>query len=274
MPAKCPFCGNPIVREEGEAVARCTGGFSCPSRLREHLFHFAGRGGMDIEGLGFKTVDMLLSEGLVEDTADLFTLDPSDLLEREGWGEVSVRNLMESIDAARHRPLARLITALGIPLVGSTVARSLARRFRSMERLLDASEEEIGAIDGIGPEIARSVRSWATDPENRRVVEKLAAAGVDLADPEAEGVDSALLEGVTLVITGTLDGFSRDAARIAVEDRGGKVTSSVSSKTDAVVAGESPGSAKTQKAEELGVPIVDEGVFVRLLHEGRSGLDS
>lgn len=272
MPKTCPFCGNPIVRNEGEAVARCSGGFGCPVRIREYLFHFAGRGGMDIEGLGFKTVDLLLSQGWVKDPADVFTLDPERLLAVEGWGEVSVRNLMASIDAARHRSLARVITALGIPLVGGTVARSLARRFRTMAALLDASEEEIGSIDGIGPEIVHSVRAWTKDRDNRKMVAKLAAAGVDLADPEAAGVDGGLLAGVTAVITGTLAGFSREAARVAIEERGGKVTSSVSARTTVVVAGEAPGAAKVQKAEELGVPMIDESGFVRLLADGPAAI--
>ncbi len=272
MPTACPFCGNPIVRNEGEAVARCSGGFSCPFRIREYLFHFAGRGGMDIEGLGFKTVDLLLSQGWVKDPADVFTLKPERLLALEGWGEVSVRNLMASIDAARHRSLARVITALGIPLVGGTVARSLARRFRTMTALLDATEEEIGSIDGIGPEIVQSVRAWTKDRTNRRLIAKLAAAGVDLADPEPIGVDGGMLSGVTAVITGTLEGFSREAARAAVEERGGKVTSSVSARTTVVVAGEAPGAAKVQKAQELGVPMIDEAGFLRLLAEGPGAL--
>ena len=204
MPADCPFCGSPITRRPGEAVARCTGGFACPSRLREYLAHFAGRGGMDIEGLGYKTIDMLLRERLIADPADLFSLGKDDLISRERWGEVSVGNLLAAIDGARDRPLARLLTALGIPLVGGTVARVLARRFRRLDALLAASEEDLSAVEGIGPEIARSLRAWADDPDSRRLVAKLAAAGVRLADPEEEGVDRGLLAGVTLVITGTL----------------------------------------------------------------------
>ncbi len=272
MPNTCPFCGNPIVRIDGEAVARCTGGFSCPVRLREYLFHFAGRGGMDIEGLGFKTIDTLLSQGWITDPADLFTLDPKLLLGLEGWGEVSVRNLMASIEAARHRPLARVITALGIPLVGGTVARALARRFRSLDALLDASAEDIGSIAGVGPEIVQSVRAWCGDPRNRRLVERLAAGGVDLSESGSAGVDGGLLTGITVVITGTLAGYSRDEARVAVEERGGKVTSSVSAKTTAVVAGESPGAAKIERAGELGIPIVDESLFATLLTRGRHAL--
>jgi len=267
MPARCPFCGSPIVRREGEAVARCTGGLACPSRLREYLSHFAGRGGMDIEGLGYKTIDMLLREGLIADPADVFALTKDDLISRERWGEVSVGNLLAAIDAARDRPLARLLTALGIPLVGGTVARALARRFRSLEALMAASEEELGAIEGIGPEIVRSLRAWSADPDSRRLVEKLRAAGVRLADAAEVGVDRGLLAGVTLVITGTLEGYSRDQARAAVEDRGGRVVASVSRKTTAVVVGESPGS-KAQKAQELGVPELDEAAFARLLAEG------
>lgn len=273
MPKTCPFSGHPIVRVEGEAVARCTGGFDCPSRLREYLAHFASRGGVDIEGLGYQTVDMLMQRGLVTSPADIYTLQPDDLLGEEGWGETSVGNLLAGISAAKDRPLGQLITALGIPLVGGTVARVLARRFRSMERLLAASDEEMAEVDGIGPEIARSVREWAHEPETAELVAKLAAAGVRLEDPEPEGIDLELLEGVTLVITGTLDGLSRDAAKTAVEDRGGKVTGSVSKKTSAVLAGASPGS-KLAKAEQLGVPVIDETVFARLLEEGPGALEA
>ncbi len=271
MPERCPFCDNPIVRVEGEAVARCTGGFECPSRLQEYIGHFASRGGVDIEGLGYKTVQLLLDRGLVSGPADIFTLDADDLLGEEGWGETSVANLLAGIAAAKDRPLGQLLTALGIPLVGGTVARLLARRFRSMDRLLAAAEEDLAAVEGIGPEIARSVREWASDPETPALVAKLRAAGVRLEDPEPEGVDQELLAGVTLVITGTLEGMSRDAAKTAVEDRGGKVTGSVSKKTTALLAGASPGS-KLAKAEELGVPVIDEEAFGRLLEEGRTAL--
>jgi len=271
MPARCPFCDSPIVRREGEAVARCTGGLACPSRLREYLAHFAGRGGMDIEGLGYKTIDMLLRAGLVADPADVFALSKDDLLSRERWGEVSVGNLLAAIDAARDRPLARLLTALGIPLVGGTVARVLARRFRSLDALMAASAEDLGSSEGIGPEIVRSLQAWSGDPGNRALVDKLRGAGVRLADEGEPGVDRGLLAGVTLVITGTLEGYSRDQARAAVEDRGGKVAGSVSKKTTAVVVGESPGS-KAQKAQDLGVPTLDEAGFSRLLAKGPGAL--
>jgi DNA ligase (NAD+) len=273
MPAACPFCGSPIVRPAGAAVARCTGGLACPSRLREYLFHFASRGAMDIEGLGYKTVDLLLAEGIVSDPAGLFTIDPEALLHREGWGETSVANLMASIEAAKDRPLARLLTALGIPLVGGTVARLLTRRFRSVEALAAASDDELAAIEGIGPEIVRSIRAWAEDPETLRLVSRLRAAGVRLSDPHPEGVDTTRLAGVTVVITGALEHFSRDEARAAVEDRGGRVTGSVSAKTSALVVGEAPGS-KLQKASDLGVPVLDEEGFTRLLAEGPAFLEA
>ena len=267
MPKKCPFCGNPIVQVEGEAVARCMGGFECPSRLREYLFHFSSRGGMDIEGLGYQTVDLLMTNGLISDPADIFTLQADDLLKFEGWGEVSVNNLLTEIDAAKDRPLARLLSALGIPLVGSTAARTLARRFPSIDKLMSASAPELEAVEGFGPEIAQSIRSWAGDKETKRLIKKLGAAGVRLADPEPEGGLDESLAGVTLVITGTLEGFSREAAKAAAEAKGAKVTGSVSKKTSALVAGSNAG-AKLTKAQDLEVAVIDEATFVRLLKDG------
>ena len=271
MPKKCPFCGNPIVQPEGEAKAKCTGGYTCPSRLREHLAHFAGRGAMDIEGLGYKTIDLLLTESIIDDPADIFTIDPDDLVGREGWGEVSVTNLLTGIDAARDREVARLIVGLGIDHVGGTVARVLARRFGGVDALAGAAAEDIEAIDGIGPEIAGAVVDWFDDVDNRRLVEKLRGAGVRMEDPIDESTAGALLAGVTVVLTGTLGGFTRDEAKAAIEDRGGKVTGSVSGKTSAVVAGDAPGS-KARHAEERGVPLLDEAAFVRLLEDGPSAL--
>jgi DNA ligase (NAD+) len=269
MPADCPFCGNPIVRPEGEKVARCTGGFACPSRVREWLSHFASRGGMDIEGMGYKTIDLLLREGLIRDPADIFLLQPADLSGFEGWGEVSIGNLMRGIDAARHRPVARLLMALGIRHVGGTVARLLARRFGSLPALMDASTDEIAAVEGVGPIIAASVAEWSADPDNRALVAKLGAAGVQLEDEAGEEAPAGdLLAGTTVVVTGTLSAMSREEAEAAVVARGGKASGSVSSKTSFLVVGDSPGAAKTSKAAELGVPILDEAAFQRLLAAG------
>ena len=272
MPAECPFCGNPIVRPEGEAVARCTGGFECPSRVREWLFHFASRGGMDIEHLGSKTIDLLLELGLITDPADIFTFDVDQLLELEGWGEISVANLSRAIEAARDRPVARLLTALGIRHVGGTVARTLVRAFRGIPTLMEAGEDEISAVEGIGPVIAAGVREWFDDPVNRQLLTKLGDAGVRLEEEPPDGVESGLLDGCTFVVSGTIEGFTREEAQAAIEARGGKATGSVSSKTTALIVGESPGASKTQKADQLGVPILDGQLFERLLEEGPSVL--
>lgn len=269
MPVDCPFCGNPIIRPEGEKVARCTGGYTCPSRIREWLFHFASRGGLDIEGLGYKTIDLLLKESLIRDPADIFLLKPEQLLGYEGWGEISVGNLMKGVDVARNRPVARLLMALGIRHVGGTVARVLARRYRSLPALMDAEEPDIAAIEGVGPIIATSVREWSSDPDNRALVAKLASAGVRLEDETGDApAGSNLLNGLTVVVTGTLTSMSREQAEAAVVERGGKTTSSVSKKTSFLVAGESPGASKVNKAEELRIPVLDEPAFVRMLENG------
>lgn len=268
MPTECPFCGNPIVRPEGEAVARCTGGYECPSRLREWLFHFASRGGMDIEHMGYKTIDLLLTEGYIDDPADLFTFDADALLGREGWGQISVDNLKAAIEAAKDRPVARLVTALGVRHIGGTMARTLVRHFGGLPALLDADEDEITAIEGVGTVIAAGVVEWSSDPANRELVEKLGAAGVKLVEDSDEGVASDLLAGATFVVSGTVEGFTREEAQAAIEARGGKAASSVSGKTTALIVGDSPGASKTRKAEEVGVPIIDGETFKELLDRG------
>ena len=272
MPETCPFCGSPIVRPEGEAVARCTGGLECPSRAREWLFHFGGRGGMDIEHLGYKTIDLLLENGYISDPADLFTFDTGQLLGHEGWGELSVDNLRRAIEAAKDRPVARLLTALGVRHVGGTVARTLITAFGGLPALMDATEEEIAAVEGIGPVIAAEIREWSTDPANRKLVEKLGAAEVRLEEKPAEEERSDLLAGATFVISGTIEGFTREEAEAVIEARGGKTTGSVSGRTTALIVGESPGASKTAKAGELGVPVVDGTVFRNLLERGLEAL--
>ncbi|HDH02659.1 MAG TPA: NAD-dependent DNA ligase LigA, partial [Actinobacteria bacterium] len=181
--------------------------------------------------------------------------------------ETSVNNLMAGIDEARDRPIANLLVGLGVRHVGGTVARLLAKTFRSIDSLMEATEEQIADVEGVGPIIAASVVEWARDPANRDLVERLRLGGVRLEDPEPDGIDTSQLAGVTLVITGSLESIGRDAAKVAVEDRGGKVTSSVSKKTTALVAGAAPGS-KLGKAQELGVPILDEARFLQLLEHG------
>lgn len=271
MPTHCHFCGSAIVREEGEKVARCSGGLSCPSRVREYLFHFASRGAMDIDGLGYKTIERLLHEKLIRTPADIFFLRAEQFAAFDGWGETSIGNLMAAIERAKDRPVHRVLVALGIRHVGATVARLLATRYRSLPKIMAADEAELAAIDGIGPVIAHSLHAWASDPENQRLVERLREGGVRMEDEEISGVDAQLLAGVTVVITGTLAKFSREAATHAVLERGGKVSSSVSKKTRAVIAGESPGS-KLDKAKQLGVPVLDEEAFEALLTQGPSAL--
>ena len=268
MPQDCPFCGNPIVLPRGQAKAKCTGGFSCPSRLREYLYHFGSRGAMDIEGLGYKTVDILMSEGLIGDPADIYKLAVDDLVALDGWRETSAKNLIASIERSKSRPLAKLVFGLGIDHVGATVAAMLARRFGSLDALLGATTDEIEEIDGVGPEIARSVVEWANDPVNKDLVERLQSAGVATTDePRSEPGLPQVLDGKTFVVTGTMAGFTRDEAKAAIAERGGKVTGSVSGNTDALIAGDRAGS-KLAKAESLGVPVLDEEAFRDVLEHG------
>ena len=268
MPECCPYCGSSIVLPEAEAKHRCVGGYACPSRLREHLFYFASRSGMDIEGLGYKTVDLLLEKGAISDPADIFYLTVDDLLDLERFGATSARKLLDAIDLARNQSLDRLLAALGIRMVGETVASMIADSFHSLGEIMRASEDDLSSIEGIGPEIARSIVEWSGERSNVLLVEKLTAAGVRTASPELKSPDlPATLTGLTLVITGSLRDHSRAAVAAAVEARGGKVRGSVSRKTSVVLAGDSPG-VKLRKARELGIPVIDEGGLGALLSEG------
>ncbi len=264
MPTDCPFCGAPIERPEGEAASYCTN-LDCPNRLLESLAHFAGRGGMDIEGLGYKTAQQLLATGLVTDLADPYRLSEESLLTLEGFGEVSARNLLEGIERSRAQPLERLLVALNIRHVGGTVARLLARAFGTMANLRSAETDAIAAVEGVGPIIAAAVRAFFDNPRNARLIDALAELRVRMDTDVTEVATT--LAGWTVVLTGGLEHFTRDEAKQAVIDRGGKVTSSVSKKTSAVVVGTDPGT-KAAKAAELGVPMVDERGFQTLLETG------
>ncbi len=271
MPADCPFCGEPLVRPEGEANHLCEN-VDCPNRLRESLTHLAGRGALDIEGLGEQTVDLLLAEGLVADLADIFRLHEhrEALLGLEKWGAKRVDNLLAGIEAGRTRPLDRVLVALNIRHLGPTYAKLLARALPSLQAIRDADPETLEAIDGIGPIIARAVHSWFATPRNAQLVDDLVALGVTADAEVAPGdadVDPDLLAGWTVVVTGTLEGFTREEAKEALEVRGAKVTGSVSGRTSLVVAGADPGS-KRDKAASLGVPIADEAGLRRLLEHG------
>jgi DNA ligase (NAD+) len=264
MPATCPYCGSDIVRLEGEAVARCTG-VDCPSQRVERLFHFTGRGAMDIEGLGYETIGKLIEKGALNDVGDVYSLTPKTFEEMEGFGEKSISNLMSGIEASKKRPLGALLTGLGVPLVGSKTAFDLAAEVGSLARLAKMTEDELVAIDGIGPKVAQSVVTFFAQDATKSVIDKLVAAGVNTVEERRKS--DGPLAGKTFVLTGSLGGFGRAEAQAAIEERGGKVTSSVSKKTDYVVVGENPGS-KLDKAQQLNVEILDEEAFRNLLGRG------
>jgi DNA ligase (NAD+) len=222
---------------------------------------------MDIEGLGERTVFQLSDAGLVHDPADIYTLTKDQLFGLGGFAEVSASNLLRAIDGSRGRPLPRLLVALGIKHLGPAAADVLARGFGSLDAILDASEADLASVEGVGPTIAASITRWAADPLNRAMVEKLRAAGVEFGNVVVSRVRQ-VLAGKAVVVTGTLDGFSREEAEAAIKDRGGKSPGSVSAKTHAVVVGRDPGASKLTKAESLGVPILDEAGFTKLLETG------
>jgi DNA ligase (NAD+) len=252
-------------RPEGEAYWRCMNA-ACPAQLKERLRHFGSRRAMDIEHLGEAVVEQLVDRGLVKDFADLYRLRVSQLTELERLAGKSAQNLAAAIEGSKGRGLARLLNALGVRMVGERVARVLAMRFGTLERLLAASEATLAETHGIGPTIAASVRKFFDDASNRRVLEQLGQLGVDLTERTATVEGPKPLLGKTLVITGTLSSLSRDGARELAESLGGRVTSSVTRKTDFVVVGESPGS-KADEARRLGVPILDEAAFLDLTRQ-------
>jgi len=256
FPDRCPVCGAEVQRLPGEAVTRCIGK-ACPAQLVEGLVHFASRGAMDIEGLGPALIRQLVDAGFVKDPSDLYFLDPEKLQQLPRMGKKSIENLMAAVEASKKRPFARVIFALGIRLVGEAAARELAAHFRSMERLMNASREELQAVPMIGDRIAESVVTFMSEPQNRRVIQRLAEAGVTMAEEEETAPAARPLEGKTVVLTGTLSKYSRQEAAELVRSLGGRVTSSVSRNTDFVVAGSNPGS-KLTRARELGIPVLSE----------------
>lgn len=265
MPTECPSCGEPTVRPVGEAMTACVNA-ACPAQLVRLMEHFVSRGAMDIEGLGEKLVQALIDEGFVRDVADLFSLKDrtQDLVERERMAEKSVSNLLEAIEASKARPLARVLAALGIRHVGSEVAELLARHFRTIDNLVNASPEALTAIPTIGPRIAQSVTEYFRNPRNLEVIEKLRKAGVTLEDAARPQAEAPILEGLRFVVTGRLQSFSRSQIEGRIKDLGGAVSSSVSRRTSYVVAGEDAGS-KLADAQELGVEVLDEDGFAALL---------
>ncbi len=278
MPTHCPSCGTPLApAKEGDVDIRCPNQRSCPSQLRERVFHVASRGALDIEGLGFKAAVALLDEGIVSDEGDVLLLTADDLrrssfFTRDGGAGASrpltanAEKLLVELETAKSRPLWRVIVALSIRHVGPTAAQALAREFGDLDRIAAASVEELGSTDGVGPIIAEAVVDWFAVDWHREVVEKWRRGGLRLAEDRVDDGPRPL-DGVTVVITGTIEGWSRDGATLAVQERGGKVSGSVSKKTDFVVVGENPGS-KHDKAVALGRPVLDAAGFAVLLEQG------
>jgi DNA ligase (NAD+) len=269
FPEHCPSCGKPLVRPEGEADRRCIEP-SCPAQLQARLEYWGSRGAMDIEGLGYRTVAQLIANGLVADPADIYALTVAELLGLEGFATISAEKLVAAIDATRSRPLARVLTALGIKHLGPAAAGALAAKFGTLDAVMEAPAEELAAVPGVGGVIAGSIRTWFDGEGNRAFIEKLRAAGVDFGRaPEPSGPElPQTLEGKAVVVSGTLERFSREGATEAIVARGGKSSGSVSGKTFALVAGDGPGASKVSKAEQHGVPIIDEPAFEHLLETG------
>jgi len=262
MPTHCPVCGTRVHRAEGEVAYRCVN-VSCPVRRRESLLHFASRHAMNIDGLGEKIVDQLLEKDLVKDAADLYHLDLETLANLERMGEKSAKNLLREIAASKKSSLSRLVYAIGIPFVGERTAQLLAAHFGDMQKVADASAEELMEVGEVGPKIAEGVREFFSEAANRKLVDRLKQAGVNMKDERRAPV-SAKFAGKTFVFTGTLANRSREEAEALVASHGGKAGGSVSKKTSYVVVGADPGS-KFDKAKTLGVPILDEPQFEKLL---------
>jgi DNA ligase (NAD+) len=273
MPTHCPECGTPLApAKEGDADIRCPNARSCPAQLRERVFHVAGRGALDIEGLGYEAAIALLKADVIADEGDLFTLAEDDLLRtdlfktKDGALSANGARLLQNLDLAKSRPLWRVLVALSIRHVGPTAARALATEFGSIGAIEAASQEQLAAVEGVGPTIAEAVIEWFTVDWHRAIVDKWRAAGVRMEDERDASIERTL-DGLSIVVTGSLTGYSRDEAKEAIVARGGKAAGSVSKKTAFVVAGDSPGS-KYDKAVELGVPILDEDGFRSLLENG------
>ncbi|SDD76953.1 NAD-dependent DNA ligase LigA [Rhodococcus tukisamuensis] len=279
MPTHCPECGTALApAKEGDADIRCPNQRSCPAQLRERVFHVSGRGAFDIEVLGYEAATELLKAGVIADEGDLFSLTADELMKtslfttKAGTLSANGKRLLDNLDSAKEQPLWRVLVALSIRHVGPTAARALASEFASLERIENASVEELAAVDGVGGTIAAAVVEWFAVDWHREIVEKWRAAGVSMEDARDESIERNL-EGLSIVVTGSLVGFTRDGAKEAILVRGGKAAGSVSKKTAFVVVGEAPGS-KADKAEQLGVPILDEDGFRALLAGGPEAVTS
>ncbi len=269
MPPACPSCDRAVMRAEGEASHLCVNA-ACPAQLVRLLEHFVSKGAMDIEGLGIKQTTTLLEKGLIGQVADLYTLNKDDLLGLERFGETSVGNLLAAIEASKSRPFPRVLTAVGIEHVGSEVAELLTRHFPTIDSLMSASQQDLEAVQSIGPKIAAAVVAYFGDESNRAVIEKLRSVGVTMESEQDQEAVEQTLEGLRFVVTGRLERFSRSEITGRIKDLGGAVSGSVSKKTDYLVAGQDGGS-KLSDAEKHGVPVITEDAFLELV-ESRSGI--
>ena len=262
MPAVCPECGSPTVRIDGEAAVRCSG-IDCPAQKARHIIHFASKKAMDIDGLGPAIVNQLITFNFIKDIADLYELNPVELIMMEKMGEKSADNLITAIENSKSRGLAKVLMGLGIPLVGERAAKLIAQRFGSIDALYAASEEELSSINDIGEKSAKSIKTYLNNEHNKNLIERLKAYGVDMTQPQ-EQIADARFEGKTFVITGTLEKYKREEAKAIIESFGGKASGSVSKKTDFVLAGEAAGS-KLDKANELGIRVLTEEEFDNMI---------
>ena len=262
-PAQCPSCGTHTVKPEEGVWTICPNRASCPGQLHQAVKHFVSRGAMDIEGLGERQAERLLAERLIENVADIYELREEDLTGLEGFGEISARNLLAAIERSKQQPFHRVLFGLGIPGVGGVGARALARQFGSIDGLLAAGGEDVEATEGFGPVLARTIVETLAEERTRDLVERLRGHGLQVADAGAATAEGPLT-GRTFVITGTLPNISREVATERIEGAGGKVTGSVSGKTDFLLAGEDPGT-KLAKAQELGTTVIDEAALEELL---------
>lgn len=267
FPTTCPECGGALERVGEESDTYCVNA-ACPAQQMQQIIHFASRGALDIEGLGEQRVSQLLEAGLISDVADLFTLDVARIAALEGLGELSANSLVSAIDGAKTMPLSRVLVGLGIRHVGPVAAREIAKVFKTYDALKAAPLEVLEAIDGIGPVIAQSMFEFARDPESALRLDRLKASGVALVEPEVSNAPEQTLSGKAVVVTGSVDGYSRDGAEAAIIARGGTSPGSVSKKTYCVVVGDAPGASKVTKAEELSIPMIPGSQFESLLNTG------
>jgi DNA ligase (NAD+) len=266
MPSECPVCGSEVIRNEGQAAYRCTGGLVCGAQRKEAIKHFASRKAMDIDGLGDKLVEQMVDLELIHNAADLFNLKMDQIAALDRMAEKSAQNLIDAFETSKQTTLPRFLFALGIREVGEATAQALATHFADLDSIIKAKQDALEEVEDVGPIVAFNINHFFSQPDNIAVIEQLRSAGVNWPDIEKPDESELTLQGKTFVITGTLEDYSRQQAAERLKAKGAKVSSSVSSKTTAVVAGEKPGS-KVEKAEKLGVEILDETQFKQLIGE-------